>query len=215
MNKNLELKGAMKRLVEGHNDFYYGGGGPSWDSKTQAYEGIPKGVRKNKIFAVIEEGKYVQYIWNDPTRIEDGDEVPLLSFDLSKFLSIEPSNNTTFPSSYILDLMSRKLDRPDLNPGTYLIESDTEGNITFKDSTGIFKYRGQKNDLSELPQVGNSLGDVYEILDNQGMYVAWNGITWDVINPGTGPQVLISGSLVDNTDPTHIKINYNWGSNRW
>ena len=48
-------------------------------------------------------------------------------------------------------------------------------------TSAIFRYKGQVETASELPQSGNEIGDVYNVVDSGSNY-CWNGTEWDKLS---------------------------------
>ncbi len=46
------------------------------------------------------------------------------------------------------------------------------------DLTNVYKYKGSKATVAELPASGNTAGDVYNV-EADGMNYAWDGSQWD------------------------------------
>lgn len=43
--------------------------------------------------------------------------------------------------------------------------------------SGVWHFKGVKNTISSLPSSGNQIGDVWQVIENNGEY-AWNGTNW-------------------------------------
>lgn len=51
--------------------------------------------------------------------------------------------------------------------------------------SNVYKYKGEVLLVSDLPASGNSVGDVYNVKENDGNY-AWTGTEWDYFGGGSG-----------------------------
>lgn len=68
--------------------------------------------------------------------------------------------------------------------------------------TNIYTYKGTVPTIDQLPQSGNTVGDVYDVGD--GMNYAWNGTKWDALG---GNVITIDAALSDDsTNPVQNKI---------
>lgn len=68
--------------------------------------------------------------------------------------------------------------------------------------TGVYRYKGTVASADLLPQVGNEVGDVYDV--NNGMNYAWNGNRWDELGEGFGA---IDANLSEtSTNPVQNKV---------
>ena len=55
------------------------------------------------------------------------------------------------------------------------------GNYALKtDLTNVYKYKGSKSKVSDLPTTGNVAGDVYNVIE-RGINYAWTGTEWDAL----------------------------------
>lgn len=57
----------------------------------------------------------------------------------------------------------------------------------------VYTYKGSVNDISELPEEDNKVGDVYDV--GNGMNYAWDGSKWDAL--GNPSVEAISDSAID------------------
>lgn len=65
-----------------------------------------------------------------------------------------------------------------INVPTTVASLSDAGNYALKtDLTTVFKYKGSKNTVAELPTTAE-VGDVWDVLEN-GKNYAWNGTEWD------------------------------------
>lgn len=60
------------------------------------------------------------------------------------------------------------------------------------DLTNVYKYKGSKATVAELPTSGNTAGDVYNV-ETDGMNYAWDGSKWDNL-----------GSILETATDTEI-----------
>jgi len=56
---------------------------------------------------------------------------------------------------------------------TYALKSDVTSAVS-----GMYKYKGSKSPVADLPSSGNTTGDVWNV-SATGMNYAWNGTEWD------------------------------------
>ena len=55
--------------------------------------------------------------------------------------------------------------------GTYALKADL---------TALYKYKGSKDTVADLPAEGSAAGDVWDVAES-GMNYAWNGAAWDAL----------------------------------
>lgn len=63
-------------------------------------------------------------------------------------------------------------------PSTVAELSDAAQYAKKTDIANVYKYKGTKATVAELPASGNVAGDVWDVSEN-GMNYAWNGSKWD------------------------------------
>lgn len=63
-------------------------------------------------------------------------------------------------------------------PTTVAELSDAAQYAKKSDMTNVYKYKGTKATVAELPTSGNVAGDVWDVTAD-GMNYAWNGTAWD------------------------------------
>ena len=66
----------------------------------------------------------------------------------------------------------------------------TEAYVNNKVSS-VYKYKGSKDTYSSLPTTGNTVGDVWNVVDKNGQNYAWTGSAWDAL----GETIDLSGYL--------------------
>lgn len=63
---------------------------------------------------------------------------------------------------------------------TTVAELTDAGNYAKKsDLTNVYRYKGSKATYSQLPTSGNVVGDVWDVVADNGMNYGWNGSAWD------------------------------------
>lgn len=64
---------------------------------------------------------------------------------------------------------------------TTVAQLSDAGNYALKsDITNVYKYKGSKATVAELPTTGNTAGDVWDVAAD-GMNYAWDGSKWDAM----------------------------------
>lgn len=76
------------------------------------------------------------------------------------------------------------------------------------DITAVYKYKGSKTSVAELPTTGNTVGDVWDVAD--GMNYAWNGSAWDALGTsvdlsGYATTAAMNSALDDKVDKVNGK----------
>lgn len=65
-------------------------------------------------------------------------------------------------------------------PTTVAQLSDASDYALKSDLSSVYKYKGTKATVAELPTTGNTAGDVWDVTEN-GMNYGWTGTTWDAL----------------------------------
>ena len=65
-------------------------------------------------------------------------------------------------------------------PTTVAALTDAGDYALKSDITNVYKYKGSKATVEELPASGNEVGDVYNV-EADGMNYAWEGTKWDAM----------------------------------
>lgn len=77
------------------------------------------------------------------------------------------------------------------------LASNVENNYALKtEITGIYKYKGSIDTFATLPTEGNEVGDVYNVVDKDGMNYAWTGDAWDAL----GESFVVDAISTDTID---------------
>lgn len=83
----------------------------------------------------------------------------------------------------------------------------TELDSTINDKlTNVYRYKGTKPSYEQLPQTGNTAGDVWDV--NGGMNYAWDGTQWDALGESK-VEITIDAELSSNSEnPVQNKVVY-------
>ena len=57
--------------------------------------------------------------------------------------------------------------------------------------SSVYKYKGSKDTYASLPTTGNTVGDVWNVVDKNGQNFAWTGSAWDAL----GETIDLSGYM--------------------
>ena len=57
--------------------------------------------------------------------------------------------------------------------------------------SSVYKYKGSKDTYASLPATGNTVGDVWNVVDKNGQNFAWTGSAWDAL----GETIDLSGYM--------------------
>lgn len=57
--------------------------------------------------------------------------------------------------------------------------------------SSVYKYKGSKDTYTSLPTTGNTVGDVWNVVDKNGQNFAWTGSAWDAL----GETIDLSGYM--------------------
>lgn len=106
----------------------------------------------------------------------------------------EKADNSTVTSiqNDVADLTSSKADKSELSS----FKEEVNGKLT-----AVYRYKGTKKTVDELPKSGNTIGDVYDV--NNGMNYAWNGDSWDALGES---RIEVDAALdASSTNPVQNK----------
>ena len=64
-------------------------------------------------------------------------------------------------------------------PTTVAELTDASSYAKKTDLSNVYRYMGSKAIFSQLPTSGNTVGDVWDVVADNGMNYGWNGSSWD------------------------------------
>lgn len=91
------------------------------------------------------------------------------------------------------------------NDEKYLTKTSLDSAINEK-LTNVYRYKGSKTSVDQLPKSGNTAGDVWDVAG--GMNYAWDGSKWDALGESK-VDITVDASLnASSTNPVQNKAIY-------
>lgn len=91
------------------------------------------------------------------------------------------------------------------NEAKFVKKTDFDSTINEK-LTNVYKYKGTKPSFEQLPQTGNTAGDVWDVAG--GMNYAWDGDKWDALGESK-VEITIDAELSSSSEnPVQNKVIY-------
>ena len=134
---------------------------------------------------------------------QDGATYRVLRWD-NRSGRIEAYDSTSFASATALNNKVDKVDGKGLSTNDftdeYKAKLDAFGAASLyalkSDIEWIYKYKGSVPTSTDLPSIGNIVGDIYNVEDTDMNY-AWNGVSWDPLG-GVADVESINDTEIDN-----------------
>lgn len=92
-----------------------------------------------------------------------------------------------------------------VNDAKFVKQADFDKTINDK-LTNVYRYKGTKSSVEELPKTGNTAGDVWDVAG--GMNYAWDGEKWDALGESTIEITIDSELSAESENPVQNRVIY-------